>query len=549
MRLDHLVSGVVDDQSYGLWKRVLKELDKGEMPPDEAKRHPTAPEAAQMRSQIAGSLTAAQRSGHLTRPEVPLKRLNRVQYRNTLRDLLGIETSMADPTRGFPDDRGGAGFDTGADELKISDTLMENYLRAASQVIDEATFAGKQPERILRRYINTTDRYRLEGGIDGDPIGHEIYKHYDIERGYWVTPQECGHVRIIGGTPFTEAGYYRLTFKVESLYRDRADVTAKIREYSPKRPHQLAIRILSPERTFPEIEYTVAIHDLPDNQVVDIDHEVWVPKNWRLQLYFENGPACPLWVLHQELIDWKEIPTPPGATEAERVAIRKQNQAGEPKTQQSREFMRTAISPRIRLHQMSIDGPYYRSWPPECHTALYSSPDPRTALRSFSRRAFRQQVPEAALQPFYDLEAKDGFAVAVKAMLCSPYFLYLNENVGKLAGDALASRLSYALTNTMPDAQLAALATSGRLSDAAVYDQQIERLLASPGCDDFTDSFVSQWLHLRNIDKMPPDEKKYPEFYRISHGYAGTARRSRPGRGPDAAGEHHVPGRGARRGA
>ena len=522
VRLDRLVSGEVDDQSHGLWKRVLRQLDKGEMPPEEAKRQPPAAELAQVRSLIAGSVAAAERSGRLTRPEVPLKRLNRVQYRNTLRDLLGIETSMADPTRGFPDDRGGAGFDTGADDLKVSDTLMEDYLRAASQMVEEVTFTGKQPERVLRRYIDTSDRYRLEGGIDGDPVGHEIYDHYDIERGYWVTPQECGHVRIIGGTPFTEAGYYRLTFTVQSLYRDRADVTAKLREYSPKRPHQLAIRILSPERTFPEVEHTVAIHDLPDNQLVEIDHEVWVPKNWRLQLYFENGPACPLWVLHQELTDWKEIPTPPNATEAERRAIRKRNQDAEPKTPESKAFLRTAISPRIRLHRMAIDGPYYRSWPPQCHTALYGNGDAHAAIRAFARKAFRRQVPESALQPFDDLAAREGLAVAVKAMLCSPFFLYLHENDGTLDGDALATRLSYALTSTMPDAPLAALGAAGRLGDAAVYDQQLERLLSSPGCDDFADSFVSQWLHLRNIDKMPPDEKKYPEFYRISHGYTGT---------------------------
>jgi hypothetical protein len=131
-------------------------------------------------------------------------------------------------------------------------------------------------------------------------------------------------------------------------------------------------------------------------------------------------------------------------------------------------------------------------------------------------------VPESALQPFLDLAAKDGYATAVKAMLCSPYFLYLYENDGRLSGDALACRLSYALTSSMPDSDLSILARTGKLSDPAVYDSQIERLLNSPASDDFSDSFVSQWLHLRNVDKMPPDEKKYPEFYHISHGYTGT---------------------------
>ena len=106
IRLDGLVAGDVTDQSYGLWRHVLTAIDKREMPPEEARRHPSTTEAAAIRSMIAGSLTSAEQTGRLTRPETPLKRLNRLQYRNSLRDLLHIETTMADPTRGFPDDRG-----------------------------------------------------------------------------------------------------------------------------------------------------------------------------------------------------------------------------------------------------------------------------------------------------------------------------------------------------------------------------------------------------------------------------------------------------------
>jgi hypothetical protein len=112
--------------------------------------------------------------------------------------------------------------------------------------------------------------------------------------------------------------------------------------------------------------------------------------------------------------------------------------------------------------------------------------------------------------------------LAAKAMLCSPDFLYLYENDGRLDNDALASRLSYALTNTMPDDELFKVAASGMLTDPKVFNDQIDRLLASPRSEGFIESFVTQWLRLRNIDKMPPDEKKYPSFYRISHGYTGT---------------------------
>jgi hypothetical protein len=436
---------------------------------------------------------------------------------------------MSDPTRGFPDDRGGASFDVVADDLKVSDTLMEHYLRASSQMVDAVTSRGAQPERISRQYIDKTNRYRLEGGINGASIGQEIYDHYDIERGYWVTPQECGHVRIIGDTPFTTAGTYRLTFKVESLWRDRADITKKLRYYSPARPHQLAIRLLSPQGTFPEMEHTIAIHDLPDNEAVDIEHEVWVPQDWRLQLYFENGPACPLWVLHQQLVGWHETPIPANASPDEILAIKKKNFEGNEMnkdgaftTPKSKEFLRTAISPRIRLHKMVIDGPIHNSWPPAAHSALYSSKDPKEVIRTFSQRAFRRSVSAAELEPFFQLAEKEGCPMAIQAMLCSPNFLYIYANEGPLDDDALASRLSYALTNSMPDAELLQLAATRRLAEPAVFSQQIDRLLASPRLDEFIDSFVTQWLHLRNIDKMPPDQRKYPAFYRISHGYTGT---------------------------
>ena len=112
--------------------------------------------------------------------------------------------------------------------------------------------------------------------------------------------------------------------------------------------------------------------------------------------------------------------------------------------------------------------------------------DTMATLSAFAHRAFRGDVPKSALQPFIDLAQKDGYATAVKAILCSPHFLYLHENDGRLTGDALACRLSYALTSTMPDNELSAIAESGKLTDPEVYDRQIERLLASPGCDDFS---------------------------------------------------------------
>jgi hypothetical protein len=194
--------------------------------------------------------------------------------------------------------------------------------------------------------------------------------------------------------------------------------------------------------------------------------------------------------------------------------------------------------PGLAVHWVEVEGPLHDAWPPSSHRRIFGelpqetqrggrlevvSKDPagdaERILHAFARRAFRRAVTDEDVRPFLGLvrsrlDAKEGFEQAVRvglaAILVSPDFLFLREKPGPLGDFALASRLSYFLWSSMPDDELLALAERGRLR--ASLREQVERMLRSPKAAAFTESFVDQWLGLRDIDFTEPSHILYPEF-------------------------------------
>ena len=119
-------------------------------------------------------------------------------------------------------------------------------------------------------------------------------------------------------------------------------------------------------------------------------------------------------------------------------------------------------------------------------------------------------IVQAKLDGGYTFEL--AVRAALKGVLISPEFLFLRERPGKLDDFSLACRLSYFLWNTMPDDELSKLAEQQKLSQPDVLRQQVERLLTNPKAATFTESFVGQWLELREIDATEPSHLVYPEF-------------------------------------
>jgi hypothetical protein len=193
---------------------------------------------------------------------------------------------------------------------------------------------------------------------------------------------------------------------------------------------------------------------------------------------------------------------------------------------------------------VEIEGPIFEQWPPRGHQMLYGDlplkpanpkfpqrdlhvvseapeSDAKRLIANFLPHAFRRPVTEEEVLEYVALfQAQlqkgrpfdESLRAAYKMALCSSKFLFLHAAPGPLDDDALASRLSYGLWSSTPDAPLLAAAASKTLRNPDVLRQQTERMLASPKAERFTQHLLESWLNLRDIDFTQPDTKLYPEF-------------------------------------
>jgi hypothetical protein len=193
--------------------------------------------------------------------------------------------------------------------------------------------------------------------------------------------------------------------------------------------------------------------------------------------------------------------------------------------------------PQIHIYEVEIEGPFYDEWPTPAQRAVLgndfdavqrtgelSSGQARKHLGEFASRAYRRPVQPEELDRLMQVVATrreagrsplEAFGDGLKAVLCSPSFLYLDEpRTGTLPPSAVASRLSYFLWSSMPDETLLAAANSGKLARPEGMREQVERLLRDPRSAAFLDGFLDSWLTLRDLGSMPPDRTKFEEFYR-----------------------------------
>ena len=404
-----------------------------------------------------------------------LRRLNRVEYERTVCDLLGIQVDLRET---LPLDTSSNGFDNVGEALHISSFLMDRYLEAADHALGLAIANGPQPPLLKKRYsLKDTHAVKLST--------ESVYRKVDDT------------VICFSSSPWNSI--------VVSTF------------YPPDRGHY-RIRISS---------YAVQSPDKPVTYRIDAGPMLMGTKSQHVG-YFDAAPEKPTlleFVQHFEARDHVRI-HPYGLANAQTV------------TKVGAEAYK---GPGLAVEWVDVEGPLHETWPPPSHKRIFgnlpqiavampnnstrlevSSKEPladaERILRDFARRAFRRPVSNTDVKPYIalvrkKLDEKQTFEQAVrvglKAVLCSPDFLFLREKPGKLDDFALASRLSYFLWSTMPDEELLALAEATKLGDPATLRLQVERLLKSPKAALFTENFLGQWLSLRDIDATAPDHRLY----------------------------------------
>ena len=466
-----------------LWERALLKLRGGMMPPQGMPR----PDAATLDGFIT-SLEATLDSAVLKNPDPghkPVHRLNRTEYGNAIRDLLALDL---DVTELLPADDESNGFDNIAGALRVSPSLLEQYLAAARKVSSLAV------------------------GTDTDVIRFA----------YRIPPDDSQDEHVEGLPLGTRGGLiFRHNFPQDAEYEFAVFLLRNIVGYMVglEFPHQLEITV-DGERVFSAQVGGEADNLASDKNMSETANQIDARLKSRVRVSAgphmvgvtfaarnaaESDEPLQLHERHHDLQDMNGIPL------IDHVNVTGPFQTTGPGDTPSR---RQIFSCRPGERRAGAPGP-----------PVEESACARTILSGLARRAYRRPVTDEDVAPLMALYTEGrrkgtfehGIEQGLRLILASPKFLFRTE-AAPAAGNArvtdleLASRLSFFLWSSIPDDTLLTLASQGRLSQPAVLDQQVRRMLEDPKSRALVDNFASQWLMLRNLKGHIPVPGDFPDF-------------------------------------
>jgi len=478
--LDKLDLNQVPDEAE-TWEKVVLKLRGGMMPPQGRPR----PESARIEEFVGWLESTLDRAAAANpRPgrRAALHRLNRTEYGNAIRDLLDLEVDVADL---LPADDESNGFDNIADVLKVSPSLLEQYLVAARKISSLAV-----------------------GDLRATPITY-------IHR---IPPDRAQDEHIEGLPLGTRGGaLFQYNFPLDAEYEFSIYLLRNIVGYMTglEWPHQIEITV-DGERVF-----IAPVGGEEDNRASDAN-------------FAEAANA----------IDARlktRVPVKAGPRTIGVAFLRKNaSESDEPLELHARDHDLQNMNGIPLIEHVDITGPLRpigvgdtpsRKRIFQCRPAHRGEEAAcaRKILSTLARSAYRQAVSEPDLNlllRFYQEGSEHGnfetgIQNALQFMLASPKFLFRSEadpphvkpgGVYRVSDVELASRLSFFLWSSIPDEPLLAAAEQGKLKNAASLDAQVQRMLADPRSQALVQNFAGQWLFLRNLQSAKPDGQIFPNF-------------------------------------
>ena len=501
------------------WEAVVRKVRAGMMPPAGMPRPDGATRDAFL-GFLEGELDrAAQRRPDPGRTEA-FHRLNRTEYRNAVRDLLGVEV---DVTALLPADDGSYGFDNMAGVLKLSPTLVERYLAAAQKISRLAV--GTPPPAPVVDYFRVADDRSQEDRLPGEALGTR------------------------GGTTI------RYVFPMDGDYGFRVELSRDLNEQVPlyQQAHELELSV-DGERKHLFVLPAVGGPAPEPAQEPGSDPSGDEPKaapRPRARTAIAAAPRLGRQGQEQRNRidrDWEIRVRVPAGPHDVQVAFLKNGSA----------LAETARLPFLRpypasvnvaeqrggayLRSVEISGPFDATGPghspsrdrvfscrPRTATAAAERACATSILQRLARRAFRRPVTAADVTPMlasYDAGRVDGgfdqgVEQGIMRLLVAPEFLMRVEREPatvarggsyRISDLELASRLSFFLWSSIPDEELLSLAERKQLRRPQVLDAQVRRMMAEPKFAAFVEGFAGQWLFLRNLPATVPVQQTFPDF-------------------------------------
>lgn len=482
------------DENRDVWERVVSKIKTGEMPPPGVPKPPAADSKAitdWLQSEFA-------RQDKAVKPDagrVTARRLNRTEYNNTIRDLLAVNFR---PAENFPQDESAFGFDNISDALTISPVLLEKYVDAAERVVRTAIFGPEILKPSMTHYPSPV-RYPIlpKSLMEYDLTGLSTHHATHVTHRFPVTGEYSFRVTLNGHRPNqsepAQIGFWidgRLIREFEVDATDLEGQIVELRSRVPAGEHLLSA------------SYLKVYHGLP-------------PKY--------NGPEPS-----------KRPPEP---------LITPRGKLSEKDIETLRKFGTKIKTDRVevridnRFESMDVGGPFDQAAGPSAESlrrvfvcghakGKHVAACARTIVSSFAQRAFRRPITRKETDSFLEFVAlvrkqgdpfEEGIATALQAILVSPQFLFrIEQDRPAVAGmtsapvtdHELASRLSYFLWSSMPDAEL----LRSKLRQPGVLTAQVLRMLRDEKARALVENFAGQWLQFKNIDVMKPDGERFRDF-------------------------------------
>lgn len=482
--LFHLNRDLADPASMAKWIRVFDRVRTHEMPPSDVEA-PDESERQQFLERLGKPLTEA----HAANKGTVLRRLNRREYENTLNDLFGTHLSLS---RTLPTDGRTGEFDNVGESLSVSMVQMRRYLEAADAVMDAAIASTLEPPE--SRVVKAS--YAETRGAENF-LGNQWLKLDD------------------GAVVFFRALGYPSGMLREANVRTSGRYRVRVTGYAYQSEHPVTFAIGATTFARGAERPTFSYHAFPPGKPTTVEIEAWIEANYMIEV------------------------TPWGIADRDNE-IRQHG-------------IEKYTGPGLAVLSIEVEGPLIDEFPSRGHRLIFDglnraevqpgNPNDRkrpwykprfevrsdqpvaeasTVLQRVASKAFRRRVGSDSVQPYVGLfertlqegaSFEDALKTSIAAILCSPDFLYFREPRGRLDDDALAARLSYFLTRSLPDDELSEAAANGELNDnPRGLVMQVDRLLADPRSDRFIVDFTDAWLNLRDIEFTNPDDQLFPEF-------------------------------------
>ncbi|MCW3100397.1 MAG: Protein of unknown function (DUF1587)/Protein of unknown function (DUF1592)/Protein of unknown, partial [Chthonomonadaceae bacterium] len=472
-------SSVLKDRSS--WDLIVQNVASGHMPPAGS----PAPSGAQrdaLVNWVQSTTTAAdcklKDPGHVT-----LRRLNRAEYNNTVRDLCGVDISPADS---FPNDDVGYGFDNIGDVLSISPLLMEKYLAVAAKV---AHAAFQNPDEMLRPILFEPARlnYANQSSRAGD---HAVLAaaNSEVSCDYTFPAAADYALRVVAYQSQAGPESAKIQVKLDDKEVAVRNVTANARD---PRPFDIDVPVSAGRHHF-SVVFTNPFHD--DTPNTNKQQQRNRDRKLNIKALAVVGPLQGTHALSALAKQLGSLPSDPAARQ---TAARK-FLTDFVRRAYRRPTVKEDVDKLVRYVDLAqSQGETFQQGIEYAMTAAMCSP-------KFLFR-IETDVPglPTAVKTTAKATGKSGVKTAALKTDTNRYFL--NDY-------ALASRLSYFLWSSMPDEELYSLAAKGKLQDPTVLAAQAKRMLKDPRAHALADNFAGQWLQLRSLDSISPDTKRFTDF-------------------------------------